>query len=141
LNKSWTLGRYQNLTDDEIVVVGLFFTEEDGDKHLASYIENNHTLSNGFRRFIADIVTGRVARKLHKTALRDFKIYNTITKLISLGLPLRDNRNQAGAVSLVGDALKMDPESVLKAYQRYKNHVDSCIVTVDENSISLSMTR
>jgi hypothetical protein len=116
--------------DEQLALVKDFFINSGGDTQYLVKLLNqvDITLTDGTRRFIADVLSGKVkpAGKLKKNYLRDLKIYWSVNELRVQDDKLTINKDSDGAVQKVALKFNVSYEAALKAYQRMEKKFSNC---------------
>jgi len=124
---------YRNLTQVEFMgIIGYF--GKTLDTRFINYLLQSDTIpTKDMRRFIADVVTGRVKPKNKGRPFAidlNYEIYERVTFLLSLKhWNLTPNGNKDGVINIVAEGLaesglNMSEDAVLKQYQRAKKHMN-----------------
>lgn len=94
---------------------------------LANIIQQNDKITLDMRRFIADIVTGKLKRNAGKkpsTFKRNYEIYQQIDELLSDGYNLTSNNVKDGAGAIIADRFKVSEDCAIKAYSALKKVIE-----------------
>jgi hypothetical protein len=107
---------YFNLSVTEWSAINDFMDRNDP-AALGGLIEQNDQLTPDFRRFIADLVTGKIKRPMKKasTFSRDLEIYREIDDALSEGKTL------VSSAAIIANKLNRSIDAINKAYYRGKS--------------------
>ncbi|MDO9213049.1 MAG: hypothetical protein Q8Q54_00060 [Methylococcales bacterium] len=115
---------YENLSVYELNLIQKFFTGDFKEEAIDALMQSDTPLSKDMKRFIADILTGRVKQKKKgrpDNTRRDISIYNYVSEGLSDGEKLTSNKDEDGVAQGVADMMELSVDTVIKAYQKIKN--------------------
>ena len=125
---------YKNLDIHERDAISDYM-EENNTQKLESIITNDNDISTDMKRFIADIVAGRIkrpARRKPSTHKRDIALHRFVKEHLSEGHILRSNSKNAGAISLVADGTRETEDVVYNAYKRINKYQKLTLMQLGE---------
>ena len=113
---------YSNLWLHEVIAISDYMDTNDP-APLAALIQENSDITPDMRRFIADLVTGKIKRKAGKkpsTFKRNFEIYEKISDILSDECILTSNRFKEGAFQIIADEFEITEDLAKHAYYDIK---------------------
>lgn len=118
--------------DEQLYIVNQKYFDDCDTNYLVELIRSNTELTAGTRKFIADVLEGKVKRKRggrKSNPHRDLEIACKIYSLINKGTALTSNRDidGVGAAAIVADEYEITEDAALKIYQRKIPEIKWCI--------------
>ena len=106
---------------------------------LGEFIRRNESLNDQTRRFIADVIEGKIKRLKGrpKDKRRDYLIATYIELLILQGKNLTSNSKESGAAFITGKMYGIEEDAAIKAYQRMKSRLEEDRVEREWNGRNL----
>ncbi len=121
-NLSFNFKNYINLHADEWSAIDDFMDRNDSTA-LSVIIQHNHEITFHMRRFIADLVTGKLKRDPNKKAStfrRDYEIYQEIDSLINEAVKKNEKCTLISRKELIAARMFLTVDAVDKMYRRGK---------------------
>jgi hypothetical protein len=118
--------KYSNLSDAEYCTLS-FYLDNNNLEPLENLILRSPEFTAEMRRFIADLITGKVSRpegKKPSVKTRDRRIVKGIFYLLNKGHKLTSSKNIAhgdGAAAIIAKRFGVSEDTAIKAYNRLKH--------------------